>query len=73
AAGEEAGASGEQLVTAVGLGLEVTVRLGMASYDPDSRNHVFFERGLHATSILGAVGASVAAGSLYGLDAAGLA
>ncbi len=70
AVGEEMRANGRSLMTAVGIGLEVCLRLGMASYDRAARNHVFFERGLHATSILGALGAAVAAACLYGLDAA---
>src|ERR1700716_4623550 len=35
-------------------------------YDEELRNSVFFERGLHATSICGAVGAAVAVGMLQG-------
>src|SRR5947207_2134838 len=39
-------------------------------YDEELRNSVFFERGLHATSICGAVGAAVAVAMLQGQDAA---
>ena len=47
-----------------------TVRLGMAGYDcRDCGNSVFFERGLHATSICGTLGAAAAAAMLLGLDA----
>jgi hypothetical protein len=35
-------------------------------YDEELRNSVFFERGLHATSICGAVGAAVAVAMLQG-------
>jgi 2-methylcitrate dehydratase PrpD len=42
-------------------------------YDEELRNSVFFERGLHATSICGAVGAAVAVGMLQGQDEAGIA
>src|SRR6202162_2723702 len=42
-------------------------------YDEELRNSVFFERGLHATSICGAVGAAVAAAMLQGQDEAGIA
>ena len=35
-------------------------------YDEELRNSVFFERGLHATSICGAVGAAVARALLGG-------
>ncbi|MFF3214362.1 MmgE/PrpD family protein [Streptomyces sp. NPDC002886] len=73
AAAEATGASGASLLTALAVGGEVCVRLGMASYDPALRNSVFFEKGLHATSICGTVGAAVAAGLLYGLSAAELA
>jgi hypothetical protein len=42
-------------------------------YDEELRNSVFFERGLHATSICGAVGAAVAVAMLQGQDGAGIA
>ncbi|MCX5410201.1 MmgE/PrpD family protein [Streptomyces sp. NBC_00335] len=73
AVAEATGATGASLLTALAVGGEVCVRLGMASYDPALRNSVFFEKGLHATSICGTVGAAVAAGLLYGLSAAELA
>ncbi|GGO73064.1 MmgE/PrpD family protein [Nocardioides deserti] len=73
AAAEEAGATGEDLVRAVAVGLEVAVRLGMAGYDESIGNSVYFEHGQHATSICGAMGAAVAAGMLLGLDEIGLA
>lgn len=68
AAGEHANSTGLAVVRAIAVGLEVTVRLGMAGYDTDLRNSVFFEHGQHATSICGAMGGAVAAGLLYGLD-----
>ena len=40
-------------------------------YDEELRNSVFFERGLHATSICGAVGAAVAVAMLQGQDEGG--
>ncbi|MEV6968251.1 MmgE/PrpD family protein [Hamadaea sp. NPDC051192] len=73
AAAESVDADGDQLIAAVAAGIEICNRLGMAAYDRELRNSVFFERGLHATSICGAVGAAVAAGLLHGLDGAGLA
>jgi 2-methylcitrate dehydratase PrpD len=73
AAGQAAGADGRAVVAAVAAGLEVCVRVGMAGYDPQTRNSVFFEHGQHATSICGALGGAVSAGMLLGLDAAGLA
>ncbi|MEU5551038.1 MmgE/PrpD family protein [Micromonospora sp. NPDC047793] len=72
AAAQAAGADGAALTTAVAVGIEVTVRLGMAGYDPELNNSVFFEHGQHATSICGAMGAAVAAGMLVGLDEDGL-
>lgn len=67
AVAEAVGADGNVLVDAVAVGLEVTVRLGMAGYDEALGNSVFFEHGQHATSICGAMGGAVAAGMLLGL------
>ena len=65
---EAVGADGRALVDAVAVGLEVTVRLGMAGYDAELGNSVFFEHGQHATSICGAMGGAVSAGMLLGLS-----
>lgn len=73
AVAEATGASGKQTIAAIAVGIEVCVRLGMAGYDQESGNSTFFEHGQHATSITGAMGASVAAGMLLGLDEVGLA
>ncbi|MFF2652704.1 MmgE/PrpD family protein [Streptomyces sp. NPDC058045] len=62
-------ADGGRLLDAAGVGIEIAVRLGMGGYDRDSGNSEFFERGQHATSICGAVGAAVAAAMLSGCDA----
>ncbi|MEO9221266.1 MAG: MmgE/PrpD family protein [Mycobacteriaceae bacterium] len=70
AAAEASNASGEDLIRAVAVGLEVTVRLGMAGYDRSLGNSTFFEHGQHATSICGAMGSGVAAALLLGADAA---
>ncbi|MER5873687.1 MmgE/PrpD family protein [Streptomyces sp. NPDC002044] len=72
AVAEEVGARGSALLDAAIVGVEVTCRLGLAGYDPVAGNSVFFDRGQHATSICGAVGAAVAAGMLRGLDEEGL-
>ncbi|MDQ6524022.1 MmgE/PrpD family protein [Nocardioides sp. LHD-245] len=72
AAAEDAGASGEEVVRAVAVGLEVAVRLGMAGYDEKLGNSVFFEHGQHATSICGAMGAAVASSLVLGLDEEGV-
>jgi 2-methylcitrate dehydratase PrpD len=69
AVAEEVGAPGPALLDAATVGVEVTCRLGMAGYDAEANNSVFFDRGQHATAICGAVGAAVAAGMLRGLDA----
>lgn len=73
AVAEATGASGAALLDAAGVGIEVTVRLGMGGYDEALGNSEFFERGQHATSICGAVGAAVAAAMVTGLDAEGIA
>ena len=58
------------VMDAIAFGIEVTCRLGMAGYDKKLGNSVFFERGLHATSICGTLGAATAAAMLYKLSAA---
>lgn len=68
AVAEATGASGRDLLSAVAAGDELVVRVGMAGYDPSLGNSVFFEKGLHATSICGTLGAALAAAMLYGLD-----
>ncbi|HEY4420635.1 MAG TPA: MmgE/PrpD family protein [Pseudonocardia sp.] len=69
AVAEQVGASGTAMLDAAAVGIEVTCRLGMAGYDEDLGNSVFFEHGQHATAICGAIGAAVAAGMLRRLDA----
>ncbi len=73
AVAEATGATGAALLDAIAVGIELTVRTGMAGYDAALGNSVFFERGLHATAICGALGGAAAAAMLYGLDAAGIA
>ncbi len=68
AAAEAAGASGRELLAAVAAGDELVVRVGMAGYDGELGNSVFFEKGLHATSICGTLGAALASAMLFGLD-----
>ncbi|MGO4692466.1 MmgE/PrpD family protein [Glaciibacter sp. 2TAF33] len=69
AAAEVSGASGRTLLAAVAAGNEIAIRLGNGADDPELGNNVFFERGLHATSICGAIGSAVAASVALGLDA----
>lgn len=73
AVAEATGATGGAVLDAAGVGIEVAVRLGMGGYDRERGQSEFFERGQHATSICGAVGAAVAAAMLRGLDAEGIA
>jgi 2-methylcitrate dehydratase PrpD len=68
AVAEANGASGTDLLAAVAAGDELVVRTGMAGYDPELGNSIFFEKGFHATSICGTLGAALAAAMLYGLD-----
>lgn len=64
ASAERSGATGAELVRAIAVGLEVCVRLGMAGFDDEAGNSIFFEHGQHATSICGAMGGAVAASLL---------
>ena len=66
-------APGHALLDAAGMGVEVTVRLGMGGYDRELGNSVFFDRGQHATSICGAIGSAVAAAMLMDLSEKGIA
>lgn len=72
AVAESVGANGRDLVAAIAIGLEITVRLGMAGYDEELGNSVFFEHGQHATSICGTMGAAAAAALLMGLGEDGV-
>jgi 2-methylcitrate dehydratase PrpD len=70
---EKTGATLGEAIAAAAAAYEVCVRLGMAAYDQDLGNSVFFERGWHATSICGTLGVAAAAAKLMGLDAKGIA
>lgn len=61
AVAEAQGVRGPQILDAIAVGIEVTVRLGMAGYDREARSSTYFEHGQHATSICGTVGSAVAA------------
>lgn len=73
AAADARGCSGRNTLLAIAVGDEICNRLGMGSYDPSIRNSLFFEHGLHATSICGTIGAAAAVALLLGLDDEGLA
>ena len=61
---ERIGASGEQLLLAIAVGLETTVRLGLGLHYP-----VFRSRGWHSPGVIGPFGGAAAVGKLLGLDA----
>jgi 2-methylcitrate dehydratase PrpD len=69
AVGEALDADLESVIAAAASGYEVCIRTGMAAYDRELGNSVFFERGWHATSICGALAVAVLAAKLYGLGA----
>jgi 2-methylcitrate dehydratase PrpD len=66
AAAESSGADGPKVLAAIGAGLEITVRLGMAGYREETSQSEFFEHGQHATSICGTVGSAAAASVVLG-------
>ena len=66
---ESAADPGADVLSAVAVGIEVCVRVGLAGFDPQSRRSVFFDRGQHATSICGTVGAAAASARIRGADA----
>ena len=72
AVAEAVGATTHEALAAAAAGYEVCIRTGMAGYDRELGNSVFFERGWHATSICGTLACAVTAGKLMGLDAVGL-
>jgi 2-methylcitrate dehydratase PrpD len=63
AAGETAGASGGDLVRAIVIGNEVSIRVGMAA------GGRFHARGFHPTGVCGVFGATATVARLRGLDA----
>ncbi|MFC2153278.1 MmgE/PrpD family protein [Actinomycetota bacterium] len=66
------GLGGSDVLRAAAVGDEICVRLGMASYDPEIRNSIFFENGLHATSICGTLASAATAAVMIGLDEDGV-
>lgn len=71
ATGQAIAATARDIINAIAIGIELTVRIGMGGYT-DGTNH-FFERGWHATSICGTLGAAATAARLHGRDAKGIA
>ena len=63
AAAEEAGVSGERLITAFVAGVEVEYALGNMLTD-----HLYF-KGWHPTTVLGSIGATAGVAKVLGLDA----
>jgi 2-methylcitrate dehydratase PrpD len=72
AVAEATGRDGRELIASIAVGLEICVRLGMAGYDREARNNTYFDRGQHATSICGTIGAAASAAVLLGLGAEGV-
>ena len=70
ATAESAAAPDADVLSAVAVGIEVCVRIGMGGFDPEGRRSVFFDRGQHATSICGAVGSAAASARIRDADAA---
>jgi len=73
AVAEDVGSTPEEIIRAVAIGIEISNRIGMASYLPEAGNSIFFDKGFHATSIIGTIAAAVSASILYRLPAAGIA
>jgi 2-methylcitrate dehydratase PrpD len=72
ALGEATGASTHEVIAAAAAGYEICIRTGMAAYDRELGNSVFFERGWHATSICGALACATVGAKLFGLSAEGI-
>ncbi|HEY8535749.1 MAG TPA: MmgE/PrpD family protein [Vicinamibacterales bacterium] len=68
AVGDAVDAHGSAALAAAALGYEVCIRTGMAAYDRALGNSIFFERGWHATSICGTLGAAALAARLYDIE-----
>ena len=68
AVAEAEGRSGMEAIVAIAVGNEINVRLGSAGFDAATNQNLFFEHGLHATSICGALAAAASAATLMGLD-----
>ena len=67
AACEEARTNGESLLTALALGMEANVRIGLVARGG------FHDRGFHPTGICGTYAATLVAGKVFGLDTTQLA
>lgn len=72
AVAEAEGCSGLEAIVAIAVGNEINVRLGSAGFDAGTNVNLFFEHGLHATSVCGALAAAATAAVLMGLDADGI-
>jgi 2-methylcitrate dehydratase PrpD len=73
AVGEWRGASGQNVLAAYALGLELCLRIGRAGYDAATRTSRFLARGQDSSAICGAVAGAAVAARLLGLDAPGIA
>lgn len=63
AAAEMTGASGQQILTAIVAGYDVTCKISQALQPAD-----MYERGFHPTAVAGCFGATAAAGNILGLS-----
>jgi 2-methylcitrate dehydratase PrpD len=73
ALGEALGVAGSDMIAAAAAAYEINVRLGMAAYDRELGNSIFFEKGWHATSICGTLATAAIGARLLGLGADGIA
>ncbi|MFL5256314.1 MAG: MmgE/PrpD family protein [Rhodopila sp.] len=64
--------SGEALLAALALGLELCLRIGRAGYDAGGRSSRFLKRGQDASAICGAVAGAAVAARLLGLGPEGI-
>ena len=70
--GQAVNASGQEVILAAALGLELCVRIGMGGY-LKSVGNIFFNKGWHATSICGAIAVAGLSAKLLKLDKKGIA
>ncbi|MFN8534303.1 MAG: MmgE/PrpD family protein [Dehalococcoidia bacterium] len=67
---EAIGASGQETIAAAAVGIEVCVRIGMGGQLPEG--NIWFDRGWHATSICGTMGAAALGAKLLDLGVDGI-
>ena len=70
---EARGAGGRAVIASLAAAYEICTRLSMAQFDPRTGNSIMFDRGLHASAILGAVAGAAACAKLRNLHSRGIA